>query len=168
MRNILIRPIFFILIMILLLFSACSKASDQPMRRQATSADFTLEGLDGESIILSEILKTKIVVLDFWATWCPYCIKAIPQIEKFYAQNKDKVAVIGIDVRESKAKVEKFVKKMGITYPIALDYDGSVARLYNVRGIPTVVAVDKDGKIIYYGHSIEEMKTKIDFEDLSR
>ncbi len=84
-------------------------------------------------------------------------------MEKFYQENKDKVALIGIDVGESKAKVESFVRKKRILYPIALDPKGRVAKLYKVRGIPTVVAVNQDGKIIYYGHSIKEMLRKVDF-----
>jgi peroxiredoxin len=84
-------------------------------------------------------------------------------MEKFYKENKDKVALIGIDVGESKARVESFVRKKGILYPIALDPKGRVANLYKVRGIPTVVAVNQDGKIIYYGHSIKEMTRKVDF-----
>lgn len=158
-----IRPIFLMLLMALFLFSACSRGTGQTMRVQDAAPDFTLENLDGSEIVLSDVLKTKTVVLDFWAIWCPYCVKAIPHLEKFYAENKDKVALIAVDVGESKAKVENFVRKRRISYPVVLDPKGSVADLYKVRGIPTVVAVGQDGKIIYYGHSIKEMVRKIDF-----
>ena len=155
-----VKTILFASIIMFFTVSACSS---QSMRIQDTAPDFTLESLEGEQIILSDILKTKIAVLDFWATWCLYCIQSMPAMEKFYQENKDKVAVIGIDVGESKAKVGSFVRKKGILYPIALDPKGRVAKLYNVRGIPTVVAVNQDGRIIYYGHSIEEMLRKVDF-----
>ena len=155
-----VKTILFASIVMLFTFSACSS---QTMQIQDTAPDFTLEGLDGSEIVLSDVLKTKTVVLDFWATWCFYCIRSVPAMEKFYKENKDKVAVIAIDVGESKAKVESFVRKKGILYPIALDPKGRVAKLYNVRGIPTVVAVNQDGKIIYYGNSIEEMLQKVDF-----
>ncbi len=155
-----VKTILFASIIMLFTVSACSS---QSMRIQDIAPDFALEGLDGEEIILSDLLKTKTVVLDFWATWCRYCIQSVPAMEKFYQENKDKVALIGIDIGESKAKVESFVRKKGILYPIALDSKGRVAKLYKVRGIPTVVAVNQDGKIIYYGHSIKEMLRKVEF-----
>lgn len=163
MKKIQIRYIFFVLIMTLLLFSACSRTDEQPKSTDNTAADFTLERIDGEKIVLSEILKSKNAVLVFWATWCSHCKKEILHIERFYKENKDKTEVIGINVKESRAKVEKFLNKKDITYPVVLDSDGKVANLYNVRGIPTIVAVSREGKIIYYGHSIEEMLGKIDF-----
>ncbi len=163
MRNVLIRFVFLMLFIGLVMLSAYSRASEESIGGQVSAADFILEDLNGEKIVLSDILKEKKTVLIFWTTWCYLCRKELPQVEKFYRENKDKMAVIGIDIRESKTKVERFVRKLGISYPIALDYDGSVAKLYNVRGVPTIVAVDKDARIMYYGHSIEEMAEKIEF-----
>ncbi|HIE44516.1 MAG TPA: TlpA family protein disulfide reductase [Candidatus Omnitrophica bacterium] len=152
---------FFILIVIAsFLFGVCVNGEEQSPQIQQKAADFKLEDIKGEKVILSHILKNKNAVLVFWATWCPHCKSEVPKIEKFYKENKDKVAVIGINVRESKAKVENFIKKEGISYTIAMDSDGSVAKSYNVRGVPTIVAVDRDGKNLYYGHSIEEMVEK--------
>lgn len=163
MKKIQIRYIFFVLVMALVSFSACSRVNEQAKSIDNTAADFTLERIDGEKIVLSEILKSKNAILVFWATWCPHCREEIPHIEKFYKENKDKTEVLGINVKESRTKVEKFISKKDITYPIVLDSDGKVASLYNVRGIPTIVAISREGKIIYYGHSIEEMLDKIDF-----
>ena len=157
------KLISFILIAIVLLFSACSKAEDQSKTVRSAAPDFRLETIDGKTVVLSEILKDKKVVLDFWASWCPPCVRAIPELEEFYSENKDKVAVIGINVGESKKKVEEFVRRVKTSYPIVLDFKGSVANLYKVRGIPTLVFVNQDGKIIYYGHSIEEMARKVEF-----
>lgn len=156
-----IKPLFFILILALSFFSACSRANDA----QDRAPDFTLEKLDGEKIVLSEILKKKMVVLDFWASWCPQCVKTIPDLEKFYQEFKDKkVEVIGVNVGESKEKVESFVRQRELSYTIVLDTDSSVAKLYNVRGIPTFVAINKKAKVLYYGHSLGEMKEKVDFK----
>ncbi|MCQ9208565.1 MAG: TlpA family protein disulfide reductase [Omnitrophica bacterium] len=158
-----INSIFFVLLMTLFTVSACSRTDEQLSAPQEIASDFTLTTVDGEKIVLSDILRTRKAVLKFWATWCPYCREVIPQMEKFYRENKDKVAVIGIDIKESKTKVENFIRKIEISYPIALDTDGSVARLYKVRGVPTIVVVDKDSKIIYYGHSVQEMLEQVDF-----
>lgn len=157
MRKILIA----FLLIFLLSFSACSKAQEQP----DSAIDFTLEGLDGKDVALSDVLKEeKTAVLLFWAAWCPYCRTELPRMEKFYQENKDKVEVIAVDVQESRAKVERFVRKMELSYPIVLDTEGDVARNYNVLGVPTIVAVDKDGKIIYYGYQTEEMQEKVTFK----
>lgn len=158
-----IKSIFILLLMALVAFSACSRADEQSSAGETKAADFTLEALEGEKITLSELLKEKNVVLDFWTTWCPACVRSIPEIEKFYTENKDKVAVIGINIGENKEKVEKFVQQKKISYPMVLDSDSSVAKLYKVRGIPAVFAVDKDSNIIYSGHSIKEMTKKIEF-----
>jgi thiol-disulfide isomerase/thioredoxin len=161
MRNILIKPVFFPLIMTVLLFTACSKASTSAKTSLLMASDFTLEALDGKNIVLSDVLKTKKAVLLFWTTWCPACRMAMPQVKRLYLE--DKAAVIGIDVAESKAKVANFVRKSAIPYPIGLDRDGRIAKLYNVVGVPTIVAMGEDGKVIYYGHSVEEMMGQIDF-----
>lgn len=163
MRYFKIGCVFFITVMILLTLSICFTKETQAVNTANKASDFTLQGVNGEKIILSQILKDKKAVLVFWASWCPYCVNEVPDVEKFYKDNQNKIAVIGVNLQESKEKAASFIKKMGITYPIALDADGKVGQLYNVRGIPTVVAIDKDENIIYYGHSIKEMMNKINF-----
>ncbi len=79
-----IKSIFILLLMALVAFSACSRADEQSSAGETKAADFTLEALEGEKITLSELLKEKNVVLDFWTTWCPACVRSIPEIEKFY------------------------------------------------------------------------------------
>ncbi len=162
MKDIRIKIAFF-LIMTLLLIGNLSHASDTYPTVITEAADFRLETIDGEEIVLSDILNKRKAVLLFWATWCFYCRREMPRVEKFYQKNKDKIAVIGINVGESKRKAERFIRKMGISYPIALDPDLKVSRLYNVLGVPTIVVVDKAGKVIYYGYSVQEMLKKIDF-----
>lgn len=163
MRYFKIGCVFFITVMVLLALSICFTKETQAVNTANKAADFTLQGVNGEKIILSEILKDKKAVLVFWASRCPHCVNEVPDVEKFYKDNQNKIAVIGVNLQESKEKVASFIKKMGITYPIALDVDGKVGQLYNVRGIPTVVAIDKDENIIYYGYSIKEMMNKINF-----
>jgi peroxiredoxin len=133
------------------------------MGAQNKAPDFTLEALSGERVVLSDVLKKQKVVLVFWATWCPFCVKEMSLLEKFYQENQDKVVVMGIDVQESKTKIENFVRGKKISYPIVLDSEGKVATLYNAVGVPTIVVVNQDGTIIYYGHSTKEMISKIEF-----
>jgi len=142
---------------------ACSEVGGQSSASSFAAKDFTLSTLDGESFNLKDTLKDKDAVLVFFATWCPPCRREAPHVESYYQQNMDKVAVLGINVQESSAKVAAFAKGAGLNYPIAIDTTGQVAREYGVRGIPTVVAINKKGQIIYSGHDIIEMSRKVDF-----
>lgn len=147
----------------LLMYSGCSVAKEPSKSSGNAAPDFTLKKINGEEVTLSSALKRKKVVLDFWATWCRYCVTTAPQLERFYQKNKKKIAVFGINVQESKQKVKAFTEKMGLSYPMLLDADGEVANSYNVRGIPTIIAIDRNGTILYHGHSIKEMENKVDF-----
>jgi peroxiredoxin len=124
--------------------------------------EFSLPDIKGGSFTLSETLKTKPVVIVFWATWCPYCVNEIPAVEAYNAKNKEKVAVLGVNLQEKKEKVAKFIEKKKITYTVLTDSGGSVGKLFDVQGIPTVVAINKAGEVVYYGHDIKEMEAQVD------
>jgi peroxiredoxin len=109
--------------------------------------NFKLEGLDGKSISLAD-LKGKVIVLDFWATWCGPCRLSLPHLDKLYQAQKEKgLQVFALDQQEGKDEVEAFVKKTGLTVPVLLDSEGKVGNQYGVTGIPQTVVIGKDGKI---------------------
>jgi len=120
-------------------------------RQIPLAADFALKDLNGSDVTLSSF-KGKKVLLVFGATWCPYCVKEIPQLNAFYAKHKDlDVKIINIDIQESVAKVKSFVQKHNIKYTVVIDTDGKVAAQYNVYGIPSVFLIDENGMIKYSG-----------------
>ena len=122
--------------------------------------DFSLKNLKGDSVNLKDFSGKKIVILDFWASWCYPCVKAIPElnrIQKNYAE-KD-VQVLGINLRESHAKVIAFKKRNMAKYPTLLDLKASVANNYRVRGIPNIILIDKDGVVRFNGHSPRGMES---------
>jgi thiol-disulfide isomerase/thioredoxin/protocatechuate 3,4-dioxygenase beta subunit len=105
-------------------------------------------------------LKGKIVVLDFWAIWCGPCKEALPQVMKLAAAYPDDVQVIGIHVTGTEdAKIDAFVKERGLTYPLMVDrkskHFGSSVDSYPVNGIPTVIVINREGKIVYAANEIE-------------
>ncbi len=120
--------------------------------------DFELENLEGKSVKLSE-LKGKPVFLDFWATWCGPCRRALPHTQEFAKKYKDKAHILAINVRESKEKVQQFMEQNNYTFPVLLDTEGEVARAYQVSGIPQFVIIDAEGKIqlikVGYGQGVE-------------
>jgi peroxiredoxin len=126
--------------------AATGAGSDPP-------ADFTLPDLDGRPVALNQFIGKKPVLLVFWATWCPECKAAIPEINAMATGPLSaKLQVLGLDFRESREKVSAAVKARDIRYPVLLDKKGQVARAYGVVGIPTYVLIGRDGKVVYREH----------------
>jgi peroxiredoxin len=111
------------------------------------SADFTLSDIQGNSWTLSS-LKGKVVLVNFWATWCPPCRKEMPDLNAFYARFKDQGLVILAISDEDMATVKPFIDKAGYTYPILLDPGRKVNTLYQVDGIPKSFVYDREGKLV--------------------
>ncbi|HZW02714.1 MAG TPA: TlpA disulfide reductase family protein [Anaerolineaceae bacterium] len=110
----------------------------------ATISDFTLVDLAGETVQLSDY-RGQVVVLNFWATWCPPCIEEMPLLEQYYQDNKDRLVVLAINYEEGRSLVEPFTADLSITFPVLLDEGGDVIRQYYVRSFPTTYFVDAEG-----------------------
>ena len=116
----------------------------------APAPEFKLKDLRGQSISLGS-LRDRPVLLVFGTTWCPYCREEIPRIKEVYRQGQlKKLEVLNIYVNETEAKVSAFAAKYELPYPVLLDKDGQVAESYQVRGVPTLVLLDRQGKIVCY------------------
>ncbi len=124
--------------------------SSSPSPREGfLSPDFTLDTLDGSKVTLSD-LRGSIVVVNFWATWCPPCRAETPALEKSFEQYRDAgVVVLGVNLtdQDSVSEVNSFVREFKLTYPILLDRDGSVGTFYQVRGLPTTFFINREGII---------------------
>ncbi len=107
--------------------------------------DFTLTGLDGKKVTLSQ-QKGSVVLLDFWATWCPPCVKGLPEINELQRANKS-IKVFAINVAEDKPTIESFMKEKGLDLPVLLDTDDTLSDPYKIRGIPTTIVIKPDGVI---------------------
>jgi thiol-disulfide isomerase/thioredoxin len=113
--------------------------------------DFELETLAGETFQLAEYVGKKVVVLNFFATWCEPCRTEMPELERFHQAHRERpLLLIGIDVEESRSEVEGFVRELGVTFPVGLDTDGSVASSFQVDSYPTTVLIGIDGRIYLY------------------
>ena len=114
---------------------------------QTLAPDFTLNTLDHQEITLSK-LRGKVVLLDFWATWCGPCRESMPhlvQLNKTYQEKGLEVIGMSMD-RGNIDTVRHFIKSMDIPYPMIIAPD-DVARHYGVTGLPTTILIDKSGKI---------------------
>ncbi|MBS3918286.1 MAG: TlpA family protein disulfide reductase [Deltaproteobacteria bacterium] len=122
----------------------CAQRTKDP----ASAPDFTLKTIEGHEVALSG-LRGKVVLLDFWATWCGPCKESIPHLIQLYKSYQDKgFELIGMstDKAGDVEMVRRFVKSMDIPYPIIMTPD-EVARNYKVTGLPTTVLIDKEGKV---------------------
>lgn len=108
--------------------------------------DFTLETLEGEKVSLSDY-KGKIVLINFWATWCKFCDIEMPDLNDVDKNNED-VVVLAVNVQEEESKVSKYIKDGGYGFEVVLDTKGDIARNYLVASFPTTYAVDKDGMLV--------------------
>ena len=112
------------------------------------AGDFSTEALNGGSATLSK-LKGKVVLLNFWATWCPPCRAEMPSIEILSRKMKGKAfEIMAISVGETKDTVAKFIALQKYSYPIYLDPDSKLGTAFNASSIPTTYIFGKDGKAI--------------------
>jgi len=114
------------------------------------ASTFKLTKTDGKELELESFAKGKVTLLVFGTTWCPACRHEMPILMEYYNDLKDDgLKMLSIDVQESKKKVKSFVEKNRINYPVVLDSNAEVARLYKVVGIPLNIILDKNGVIVY-------------------
>lgn len=110
--------------------------------------DFTLPNVDGTPVSLADHLGKDVVVLDFWASWCPPCRKGLPTLDSLNKSLEGQpVAIYAINIRESKALVAEFARLEKLTLPILLDDTGLVADDYGVTTIPQTVIIDRAGNV---------------------
>lgn len=109
---------------------------------------FKLDGLEGNAVSAIDDFKGKVIVLDFWATWCPPCREGLPHLDELYkAQREQGVAVFAVNLRETRDKAQAFMTQQNLSIPVLLDTKGEVAAQYLVNGIPQTVVIGKDGKV---------------------
>lgn len=114
--------------------------------------DFTVQLADGSTFTLSE-QKGKVVLLNFWATWCGPCVGEMPAFEKLHGEYEDKVSVLAVNCMEDIETVNQFISDNSYTFPVAYDVEGDVVMKYPSDGIPYTLVIDGKGVIcsIYVG-----------------
>ncbi len=114
------------------------------------AADFTLPDLHGQPQSLSQY-RGKVVLLNFWATWCKPCTTEMPAMQACYDKLRDKgFVVLAVNELEDPQKVAEHVKAYGHTFPVLMDKDNRVANLYGVYGLPVSVLIDEQGIVRDY------------------
>ncbi len=134
-----------------------------------TAPDFTLENLNGDDVRLSDVLADGPVLLDFWATWCRPCKKALPKFAAIYEDYKDQgftLLAISVDDTRSMSKVKPYILGNNWEFPVLYDTNSEVLKQYRGRTVPHAVLVDSDGSIIqtwigYHPGEEDEIRAKL-------
>ncbi|MBS1252370.1 MAG: Thiol-disulfide oxidoreductase ResA [Anaerolineales bacterium] len=109
---------------------------------------FQLETLEGDVLSLAA-LEGRVVVVNFWATWCNWCKYELPALQVVHEKYKDEgLIVLGVDVEEPGPLVEAYAERYGLSFPIVLDVEGTAAEAYKVRGLPMTFFIDRSGTIV--------------------
>jgi peroxiredoxin len=140
--------------------AAMAKLQADDVKRQ--QADFTLTDLQGRSWTLKS-LQGKVVLVNFWATWCPPCRKEMPDLQSLYLRFKDQGFVVLALSDEDAAKVNPFIADQHVIYPILLDPGRKVHEQFQVEGIPKSFVYDRSGKLV--AQSID-MRTQRQFLEM--
>lgn len=131
--------------------------------------DFTLKDMTGKPMSLSSF-KGKVVLLNFWATWCPPCRAEMPALNRLYQEKKNRgLEVIAVSTDRSLGSVKDFLEKNRVTFPVLFDGDRAAAKLFRVFSMPTTFLIDRNGTIVekFYGeYDWTEPETKGKIEKL--
>jgi len=118
------------------------------LQEKKEAPPFCLKTLNGGNVSLSDY-KGKLVLLAFWATWCPSCVEELPLLEKFTAQNKEHLTVLALAIDGEKEKrIRRIVNENQITLPVLLDVKEKIARTYGVKFVPAAFLINREGLIV--------------------
>jgi thiol-disulfide isomerase/thioredoxin len=109
--------------------------------------DFNLELAEGGKFRLSE-QKGRVVVLDFWATWCGWCMQSMPELDVMADEFGDRISWVAVNLQEDRKTIAASLERLGIAPRVALDIDGATAEKFGVTAIPQTVVVDAEGKVV--------------------
>lgn len=145
--------------------ASANSAVQQPQDIESTTLihagdvapDFTVEMLDGKKVTLSS-LRGKVVLVSFWATWCPPCRQEMAHmqegvIDRFAGSD---LVVLPISRGEKRETVEKFIEKMGYGFPVGLDIDQSIYSKYASNYVPRSVVINREGEVVYVAVGYDE------------
>jgi peroxiredoxin len=138
-----------IAIFVALILLACSANFIQAETEQKRAPDFTLKSLSGKNIKLSE-LRGRVILVNFWATWCAPCKEELPFFNGLYQKYKGVgLEILGVNIDKVGSNASQMSQSLSLSFPILLDSAGKVSGLYQIRSMPTTFVVGKDGTLRY-------------------
>jgi peroxiredoxin len=133
----------------LLLAAAVPWTAAAPLAPTAQAPDFTLRTLDGQKLRLGE-QRGRVVLVNFWATWCGPCRQEMPHLNKLYEKYKSSgFVLLGVNVDDDTRQAAGVADKLGVKFPVLPDADKRVSKQYDLSAMPSTVLIDRDGKVRY-------------------
>ena len=115
----------------------------------AAAPDFTLRTMSGPNMRLAE-QRGRVVMVNFWATWCGPCRQEMPQLNKLYEKYRGAgFVLLGVNVDDDPRNAAEVAAKLGVKFPMLLDTDKKVSHLYDLASMPSTLLIDRDGKVRY-------------------
>lgn len=136
-----------VLMLLAVLMTFSSGFAAEPANKKAP--DFTLKDMQGNKVSLSDF-KGKVVMINFWATWCPPCIEEMPSMEKLYKKlGSEDFVILAVNIEpDAREIVEEFLTKRPYTYPVLLDGESKVQQLYGAFRLPETVIINRQGEVV--------------------
>lgn len=151
------------LVLVFLALGLVNAFASQPTSGKAP--DFTLTTFDGEQYRLSD-LRGRVVVINFWASWCGPCEEEAPDLQAAWEAYRDEgVMFLGVDYVDSEEKALAYLERFGITYPNGPDLGTRISDLYNIKGVPETFIVNPEGEIVFFAMrplTYEELSAEIE------
>ena len=124
----------------------CASAAWPIVAPSAPAPDFTLRRLDGPNLRLQE-QRGQVVLVNFWATWCGPCRQEMPHLNRLYEKYRPSgFVLLGVNIDENERAAAELATRLGLKFPVLLDTDKRVSRLYDLHAMPATVLIDRDGR----------------------
>ena len=131
--------------------SDAAKSGLELMAMRGKPLELSFTAVDGKKVDLAD-LRGKVVLVDFWATWCPPCVEEVPALVETYEKFKDKgFEIVGVSLDQDKGALEKFTAENKMTWPQFFDgkgWDNELAKRFNIQSVPTMWLLDREGKLV--------------------
>jgi peroxiredoxin len=116
---------------------------------QGKAPDFTLKSQNGDNIKLSE-LRGKVILINFWASWCGPCRQEMPELDQLYQHYRSlDFTILGVNVEENSDAAKSLLKDIPVSFPVLFDNANTVSKLYKIKGMPSTIILDRDGNMRY-------------------
>jgi len=137
-------PLAIAMLLILIQLSACSDNTAALVKGKPTP-EFSLQNLSDETVLFPEQFNNQVIIISFWADWCPSCYKEMRDFESLFQQFKNqRLSIIAINIEQDKETAQAFIKNLNLSYDILLDSNGDIAKKYGVSSLPAAFILSRD------------------------